>query len=104
MCFIQVLKIKAAEYSNFSIKILHIYSHMYIYVLICKLFLGKGRLKTMKIEIVRKGDRKKEWDLFRVSLRLWRNIKQHHKAVKIGQAGSSQLSTLSASNFNHQSH
>lgn len=65
MCFIQTVKNRAAESSNLCIKILYIYSHIYIYKLIYiyiyKFFLGKGRLDTMKIEILRKGNIKKEW-------------------------------------------
>lgn len=59
MCFIQKVKNKATEYSNLYIKILHIYSRMYIYMLICKLFLGEGRLKTMKIDIEERTQKKR---------------------------------------------
>lgn len=39
-----------------------IYIPIYTYMLICKLILGKVRPDTMKIEVVRKGNRKIEWE------------------------------------------
>lgn len=70
MCFIQTVKKKKAARIKEKIRQLgllisvlksYIYIPIYTYMLICKLFLGKVRPDTMKIEIVRKGNRKIEW-------------------------------------------
>lgn len=53
-------------------------------MLSCKLFLGKVKPDTMKIEIARKGNRKIEWRFIH-SLKQWRNIKHHCKALKTRQ-------------------